>query len=181
MNQRVMLTKSLLKKSLTELLSKQSIYQISIRELCEAAGINRSTFYKYYGSQFDLLAEMEKDLMTDIEAYLNVNKGVYDPQSVIQIFYYLDSNIELVKLLLNSNVDPDFPDKLFTLSKVKILLKELAQAYTSEDKTDYSYNFMLAGAYHIICVWANKEKRESPEWMTEFLCDQLLAKQFGER
>ena len=63
MNQRIMLTKKLLKTGLTDMLQTRNIYQISIRELCESAGINRSTFYKYYGSQFDLLTEMEQDAM----------------------------------------------------------------------------------------------------------------------
>ena len=46
-NQRVMLTRRLIKESLTGLLAEESIHKISIRALCERAGINRSTFYKY--------------------------------------------------------------------------------------------------------------------------------------
>lgn len=66
MNQRNILTKKLLKNSLTNMLQTQNIYQISIRELCENAGINRSISYKYYGSQFDLLSEMKQDLLVSI-------------------------------------------------------------------------------------------------------------------
>ena len=58
-NRRVTMTKQLLKDALVSLLEKNDIYNISIRELCEVADVNRSTFYKYYGSQFDLLADME--------------------------------------------------------------------------------------------------------------------------
>lgn len=52
------------KNSLIEILKSKSIYKVSIQELCEKSEINRSTFYKYYGSQFDLLAEMESDVLT---------------------------------------------------------------------------------------------------------------------
>ena len=54
-NQRVYLSKKLLENALINLLKQKSLYKISIRELCEVASINRSTFYKYFSSQFDLL------------------------------------------------------------------------------------------------------------------------------
>jgi AcrR family transcriptional regulator len=51
--------KKLLKDSLIRLLQQGSIHRISVREICDRAGINRTTFYKYYGSQYDLLGDME--------------------------------------------------------------------------------------------------------------------------
>ena len=47
-NQRVYLSKKLLENALISLLKQKSLYKISIRELCEVASINRSTFYKYF-------------------------------------------------------------------------------------------------------------------------------------
>ena len=70
MNQRIMLTKKLFNNSLIDMLQTQNIYQISIRELCQYAVINRSTFYKYYRSQFDLLSEIEQDLLFNVENML---------------------------------------------------------------------------------------------------------------
>ncbi len=51
-DRRIRMTKRMLKDALIELLKKKDIYHVSIRELCEAADVNRTTFYKYYGSQF---------------------------------------------------------------------------------------------------------------------------------
>ena len=45
-NQRVRLTKRLLQDSLIELMKTKTIYKISIKEICELAEVNRSTFYK---------------------------------------------------------------------------------------------------------------------------------------
>ena len=60
-NQRTRLTKLLFKNSLISLLQKKSIYQISVTELCDAAELNRSTFYKYYDNVSDILTELEKE------------------------------------------------------------------------------------------------------------------------
>ena len=48
LDRRVEMTKRLLKKSLIELLKNESIEKISIRNLCQNADVNRSTFYKHY-------------------------------------------------------------------------------------------------------------------------------------
>ena len=96
MNQRVAITKKLLKTSLTELLQTQSIYQISIRELCLRAGINRSTFYKYYGSQFDLLSEMEQDLLQNVETTLDSRRD-YSENILEQVMEYTLTAEELAE------------------------------------------------------------------------------------
>ncbi len=69
-NQRVYLSKKLLENALISLLKQKSLYKISIRELCEVASINRSTFYKYFSSQFDLLNYMENNLLKGIDNIL---------------------------------------------------------------------------------------------------------------
>ena len=167
MNQRIALTKKLLKTSLTNLLQTQNIYQISIRELCENAGINRSTFYKYYGSQFDLLSEMEQDLLVSIEEVLT-SQNDYSKNAIEQILIYLENDIEFVRLLINSNVDPEFPKKLFSLPPILRMLNELMAKIPSEE-SEYFYRFLLFGAYEIVRTWVNKENREKPEWLADLL------------
>ena len=62
-NQRIRLSKTLLKNALVHLLQKKPLNKISVLEICETAQINRTTFYKYYGSQTDLLNEIESDFL----------------------------------------------------------------------------------------------------------------------
>ena len=70
-NQRIRLTKSLLKNALLELLAQKPIEKIAICEICAHAQVNRTTFYKYYGSQYDLLAEIEEDRFAKLEEALS--------------------------------------------------------------------------------------------------------------
>ena len=50
-NQRILVTKRLLGVALIKLLKEKTIHEISVRELCDKAGVNRSTFYNHYKSQ----------------------------------------------------------------------------------------------------------------------------------
>lgn len=172
-NQRVMLTKTMLKSSLIEILKTKSIYKVSIRELCERSEINRSTFYKYYGSQFDLLTEMESDVLTLVMESLSDQSG-QDTRSLSEMCHYLEDNIEFCRLLINNNIDPQFPEKVFSLPQVQQMINHvLGDKYNS---TEYEYvsSFLMYGAYQIIRIWINKEKRESPEEIADLILKQII-------
>ena len=66
-NQRVRLSKMLLKNALIKLLKEKPLEKITIYELCAEAQLNRVTFYKYYGSQYDLLTDIENDCFRKLE------------------------------------------------------------------------------------------------------------------
>lgn len=73
------MTKLLLKNSLTEILQTKSIQNVTIKEICEGADINRSTFYTYYGSQYDLLSDMKQEIFDEMQRQaLTLQSG--DPQ-----------------------------------------------------------------------------------------------------
>ena len=72
-NQRVRLSKMLLKNALIKLLKEKPLEKITIYELCAEAQLNRVTFYKYYGSQYDLLTDIENDCFRKLEEILSDN------------------------------------------------------------------------------------------------------------
>lgn len=156
-NQRIMLTKRLIKESLIRLLAAKNIYKISVRELCDDAGINRSTFYKYYGSQYDVLTEMESELLKHIQEALGAASK--DPVHQIEtICSYLEENADIVRLLTNNNIDPDFPGKLFNLPQIRMMLdKQLGSRYDPES-LDYAFTFMTSAGYFLIREWINKDE-----------------------
>ena len=70
-NQRTRLSKILLKNALMDLLSeKGSVTKISVRELCERADLNRSTFYAHYSEPKELLEEVEAELLDATREHL---------------------------------------------------------------------------------------------------------------
>ena len=161
-DRRVTMTKRLLKDALTEMLRREDIYHVSIRELCERADVNRTTFYKYYGNQFDLLADMENDLLVFLSDTLR--EYAANPAMVIEtICRYMEDHLEFGRLIVNNNVDPLFPQKLFSM---EILREAVLMNYSSlqnEKLQEYLFNFITYGSYRIFCLWLNKDQRETPE------------------
>lgn len=171
-NQRVRLTKNLLKESLIAALQTQGIRDISVRELCLTAGINRSTFYKHYANQYELLAEMENELLQHIQKSVSLTEMTQGPeelQQIVQVLEYLEKNEKLARLLINNNVDPDFPQKLLYLPKIQQLLTQLLTERYEPQELPYVIDFVIYGAYHMMLTWINKEQRESAEQIAALL------------
>ena len=113
-NQRVRLTKALLKNALIHILQKKPIEKITIYELCDQAQINRTTFYKYYGSQYDLLNDIENDLFSELDRHLAaIDQEELD--NLKQVMEYLLEEQEKCTVLINTVPDQEFSEKLFSL------------------------------------------------------------------
>lgn len=167
-DRRITMTKRMLKEALIEMLKDKDIYHISIRELCDKADVNRTTFYKYYGSQFDLLSDMENDLLLFISKILENNDG--DTVRVIAAACeYLEDNLEFARLIINNNIDPLFAEKLFAIDAIKESSRHHFYAGKSDSENEYIYNFLTYGVFRMVCMWLNKEERESPREFAELV------------
>ena len=71
LDQRVRVTRMLIRRSFLELLKQKPIQNISVREICEDAGINRGTFYSHYTDIYDLLHKIEEEMLRDFESALS--------------------------------------------------------------------------------------------------------------
>ena len=161
-DRRVSMTKRMLKETLTEMLREMDIYHISIRDLCQRADINRSTFYKYYGNQFDLLADMENDLLVFLSK--TIAEFADNPGKIIEnSCRYMEQHLEFGRLIVNNNVDPLFPQKLFSLAAIRDVIRREYLDKQDPEMQEYLFNYIIYGGYRVICLWLNKTRRESPE------------------
>ena len=60
-------------KALLSLLEKKPFEYITISEICEEAGVNRSTFYLHYENTTDLLKEATAYVLDDFASYFSVD------------------------------------------------------------------------------------------------------------
>ena len=80
-DRRVKYTQKVLKESLLEILKERPIERVTVKEICDRADINRSTFYVHYGSPQELFDSIKLDLFheikekkrdySDIKSYMN--------------------------------------------------------------------------------------------------------------
>lgn len=162
-NRRVVMTKRIIKDVFIEMLEKKSIQKIYVRELCIKADINRSTFYKYYESQYDLLAEIENDLLIEIEEKC---KDTDNTKGLNNILQYISRNKKTYKVIFNANIDSMFPKKLLNLP---IITEIMDNKLVNKNENKYKKIYILEGGYHVILKWLNNDCRESPEEITRLV------------
>lgn len=163
------LTKRLIREALLELLKTKSIQKISVRELCDAAGINRMTFYNHYDGTYEVLAEIEEHFLAQLSVEETAPGTTLDLEHHIELLCTrLQKNKEVSLLLLENNADPHFSDKLMAVRSCGTVWKQLGDAYT-EDELLLLGDFLSSGAYALVFRWLKNGCRQSPKQVAELL------------
>lgn len=171
-NQRVLLTKRLLKEALLDLLSRKGLDEINVSELCREAGINRATFYKHYGVPQDVLREIEQDAVSDIRKLAPAVQTAESAKKYMEdICVYLYERREVLVILLNCKTDED----------LLAIFSENNRCFWGKfgDKKDHGLDeasaklmvtFFSSGAYYLIRQWLLEDVQKTPREVAELVC-----------
>ncbi len=150
-NQRITVTKRMLKEGLIRLLEKKPLDKISITELCREAEINRTTFYRHYELPKDVLMEMQSDFFEDAVKHFNNPMTTNDLE---QFFIYLYEHSELVKLFFQYNSDADWA-KSFTWIFNSFPDKMMPKAFRNIDENSAKLlsTYLAGGTFFLARQW----------------------------
>lgn len=70
-NRRTKFTKLFLNNSLLKLLEIKPISKITVKETCEDADVNRTTYYNHFTNVFEQLKNLEQNLITGLIEYVD--------------------------------------------------------------------------------------------------------------
>ena len=101
-DRRVRYTKRALTQALVRLVQERPVSKISVKELCERADVNRSTFYAHFRNPHDLLQSIENDALADQKAHLLADDKPRTA-SVVKVLEYAQDNAEVFLMLLEES------------------------------------------------------------------------------
>ncbi|MDR2664999.1 MAG: TetR/AcrR family transcriptional regulator [Oscillospiraceae bacterium] len=174
-DRRTMYTNRALKDSIIKLLRDKPVDKITVKELCEAADINRSTFYAHYGSPADLMHKIERDLLRDLEEYLadaNAGDGAREMSRRIAIlFEYVARNADVCITVLGEHGNVRFQRELMALIQNTGIL--MAANDGDGEKIEYLIKFIVSGSIGVVQKWfeggMSKTPRETAEMLIDFI------------
>ena len=109
-------TKNNLRIAFWSLYAQKPIEKISIKEITELAGYNRGTFYLYYNDVYDLLHQIEEEILGKITDVLNDSlekNDTFDLSGQMGILLDLMQTYETyAAVLLSDHGDPHFATRL---------------------------------------------------------------------
>ena len=167
-NRSILRTQSILKDGLTELMKKKPIQKISVKELTDFVNLNRGTFYLHYKDIYDLIEQLENDLLDE---FIEINQ-TYDVNELngrpfplmLDLFTFLENHAEFVSILLIDNREQHFVEKLENLIRERCLNDWIVVfSKATPDLCDIYSSYVLSGCVGILKNWFENGRKQTPE------------------
>ncbi len=175
MNQRIRLTKRLLYESLLELLGDRTVEEISVKELCEHAGINRSTFYAHYGCVRDVITEIGREITEKVRDICR-REGSNPKIALEQICEYLYRMKSTEMVLFRNHTDKELSSAFESLSAEFYHLGNFDIKPQDEKLTLAFINY---GMFNLIKTWLTENIEKTPKEISALLLDNILKVNSG--
>ncbi|AZV41684.1 hypothetical protein BAOM_1073 [Peribacillus asahii] len=172
-------TKEKIQKSFLQLLKEKHFMKVSVRDITTAAAINRGTFYLHYQDKYDLLNQMEENLLGGLELHLQrlkpdillqqAEKGQISMLAV-EVFRYIQINVELFQVFLGENNHFGFHKRLkqfFVHHFGEKMMQNEAFFRDLAIPNEYLSSFATSAFLGLIEQWLHNNLAESPEEMAD--------------
>ncbi|MBM7578018.1 TetR/AcrR family transcriptional regulator [Jeotgalibacillus terrae] len=159
-------TRMVLKESLISLLSHKPISSVTVKEICELADINRSTFYTHYQDHFDLLGHIEDEIVEDMNRYLLRYSTELDEEALKiteKILEYMIEHKAVIRALLSNNGSTAFEKKVMELTRRYMMNNLMNDNGVRQAESTYLSIFVVSGAIHVIKEWISNDMDQPPE------------------
>ena len=150
-------TRSAIREALTEMLALKPVGKITVQELIDRANICRTTFYAHYEDIYDLLSEVEDDILSEIreglegldQAPIRVEEQYPAIEAVVEVYARHEN---LIRLLNGPNGDPGFDARLQdTIYDVTRQLRRLKEVDTFDEERHRLYScYVISGGISVL-------------------------------
>ena len=158
-------------EALISLLEKKDLEFITVKEICETAGVNRSTFYLHYSDIFDLLGAVEEELFREIRAAVDAHPvSAFEQEGLAfieEVFSILYENREICAALVGPHGDMAFLHRIERMMAENVLSQLQENFPDRRSSIDYGYAFCTTGAVGLIKHWLAAGCAEPPREMAQ--------------
>lgn len=167
---RTKFTRKLIQDCLFELLKDKPLTKITVKDICLKADINRTTFYRHYKDPFDLMDQIEAELLVSFKQYAKTVMSLDMESALESMFKAIQNNQEIYRILISSNVDRPYIHNMITES-YNIFQDSLSKGYPdlSEEQRRWMYFYIAYGSISITLDWMNQGMNESPAKMATYI------------
>ncbi|SHH89750.1 TetR/AcrR family transcriptional regulator [Virgibacillus chiguensis] len=171
-DRRIKYTRMVLKDSLITLLKTKHLSAITVKELCKHADVNRSTFYAHYKDPYDLLMNIEEEIIKGLNTYLN-EQNFAERQKALQttekLLEYVATNYKICHTLLNESENTSFESKLMNVARNFLIKNWLTENKMGKSKSEYISTFIVSGSIHVIKHWLVNNMDKPPQQIAEII------------
>ncbi len=172
-------TAACMNQALLLLLEKKDLEFITVKEICQKAGVNRSTFYLHYENIYELLEETVERLHQDFtRSFPKVQPRFDSPKEAFLITdEFLLPYLQFVKKnKRNLKIIREKPSLFNAHSAYQTLYNTVFYPALSpfdvpEKKKTYVLEYFTRGVVAVVYKWAETDCKEPPEEIAEIIKD----------
>ena len=176
-------------EALITLLEKKDFEYITIKEICDVAGVNRSTFYLHYENTSDLLKETTRYIIDKHLEYYKVDKERISLQFetckreellfitdeyLMPYLTFIKDNQRLFKVSIKQFHSMHM-DEVYGRMFEHIFSPILARFGVPETEHSYVMKFYLNGVFAIIMEWLNKNCSDDMKMIIKIIIDCVMG------
>ena len=172
-NRKTKYTQMVLRDGLIELMKEKSIAKITIKEICEKADVNRTTFYAHYTDQYQLLHSIENETLSWVKETIAGFSGKTSKQdfalNIERVFEYVIENKNHIQVLMSEQGDIAFQKNLLSVIYEQCGIWLANDIMANAAKSELYFVFLVNGSVGLIQHWLKNGMQESANEMSEIL------------
>lgn len=172
-DRRIRKSKRAIRQALVKMLSQKNLEDITITEISKEADVNRKTFYNYYETTYQVIEEIENDIVRSFEEVLSNINIKEDLKQPIKIFETLTSIIQNDFEFYSDLIKSQKVGGIILISKISDVFKQRVRAvlpvemFEDDFTMELSINFIIAGMLEVYKVWLQDSKGISLEKLSK--------------
>lgn len=169
-------TQRLLREALMQLSLEKGFEQITVKDITERAGIDRTTFYLHCTDKYDLLEKSQRDVIDELFAH---QEGLARPgQNMVFVFQHVADHIQRYRFLLgvaspllNRRLHSYMAERMVALLRAR----QAPEAMADDVMLDMVANFMTSSLRGTIRWWIEAGMPYTPDEMASYFQRLLLG------
>ena len=159
-------TMAAIHSAMIECLQTTPIEKVTVKQICDVADINRSTFYVYYQDQMMLYQQLENEFLQKLDSVmfnLHANNTSYD-EHLRDIVHCYSENDMLYMTMLKSR------SKVFKAAQGQFIEKyHFMDSIIKNSDRALALEYYTDGINGVISSWIEGGKKQSEEYIASFL------------
>ncbi|WP_107949627.1 TetR/AcrR family transcriptional regulator [Lysinibacillus parviboronicapiens] len=164
-------TKQAIKKALLIQMEEVGFQRVTVKTLALTANINRGTFYIHYQDKFEVMEDLQQELLSGLESYVKKvqpleafhtlqNGQLYQP--FVVVIHFIKEHATAFRVILGEQGSPDFSKRMKKVFSDNLLEKlSLIQAEVLDPVfRQYFQAFLTSAILGVIQEWLESDDKD---------------------
>ena len=182
-DRRVKYTQMVLNESLLEVLREKPLSRITVKEICDRADINRSTYYAHYDNPHDQIKKLEKTIIAEMSSYLedlpakggdraeNKKEG---RTAIKNLLDYMYEKRATLRVLFDRSEDLNLQQEfLIEMGRRSLDERNRMNAIQEKREAKYEYIYKSMGSWGLMLYWLMKDTDVSTEEIADMIMNNV--------